>query len=218
MWLVKFISSSSEVKLLGITIDYYLKFKKHINKLCRKASYNKLHALQRIRRYLSVDKAKLLANAFIESQRNHAPLMWMFAGKTLINKICKIHHRTLQLVYDDFNKLCDELLELNNDLSIHQRHLRYLAIEVFKSIMHLNPQFMWSYFEEKPMPYNLRDGSKLVLPKTKSSRFGINSLQFRGSFLWNNLPVSLKNCQSLNEFKRESKNLGNILCTCLVCR
>ena len=24
------------------------------------------------------------------------------------------------------------------------------------------------------MPYNLRDGSKLVLPKTKSSRFGIH--------------------------------------------
>ena len=41
---------------------------------------------------------------------------------------------------------------------------------------------MWSYFEAKPMPYNLRDGSKLVLPKTKSSHFGINSLQFRGSF------------------------------------
>ena len=33
------------------------------------------------------------------------------------------------------------------------------------------------------MPYNLRDGSKLVLPKTKSSRFGINSLRFRGSLL-----------------------------------
>ena len=47
--------------------------------------------------------------------------------------------------------------------------------------MHLNPQFMWSYFELKPMPYNLRDGSKLILPKPKSSRFGINSLRFRGS-------------------------------------
>ena len=213
----KVIPSSSEVKLLGITIDYDLKFKKHINKLYRKASY-KFHALQRIRRYLSVDKAKLLANAFIDSQFKYASLIWMFVGKTLINKICKIHHRTLQVVYDDFNKSYDELLELNNDLSIHQRHLRYLAIEVFKSIMHLNPQFMWSYFEEKPMPYNLRDGSKLVLPKTKSSRFGINSLQFRVSFLWNNLPMSLKNCQSSNEFKRELKNLGNIHCTCLVCR
>ena len=73
-------------------------------------------------------------------------------------------------------KFIDELLELNNDLSIYQRHLRYLAIKVFKSIMHLNPQFMWSYFEKKPMPYNSRDGSKFVLPKTKFLRFGINSL------------------------------------------
>ena len=107
----------------------------------------------------------------------------MFAGKTLINKICNIHHRTPQVVYNDFNKSYDELLELNNDLSIHQRHLLYLAIEAFKSIMNLNSQFMWSYFEEKPMPYNLRNGSKLALPKTNSSRFGINSLQFSGSFI-----------------------------------
>ena len=64
------------------------------------------------------------------------------------------------------------------------------------------------------MPYNLRDGSKLVLLKTKSSPFGINSLRFRRS----NLPVSVKNCQSLNVFKLELKNLGNIHCTCLVCR
>ena len=39
------------------------------------------------------------------------------------------------------------------------------------------------------MPYNLIDGSKLILPKIKSSRFGINLLQVRGSLLWNNLPV-----------------------------
>ena len=45
----------------------------------------------------------------------------MFAGKTLINKIGKIHQRTLQVVYDGFNKSY-ELLELNNDLSSHQRH------------------------------------------------------------------------------------------------
>ena len=86
---------TAKVKLLGITIDYELKFKKHINELCRKASY-KLHALQRIRRYLSVDKARLLANAFIDSQFNYAPAIWILDGKTLINKVCKIHHRTLQ--------------------------------------------------------------------------------------------------------------------------
>ena len=31
------------------------------------------------------------------------PLIWMFLGKPLINKICKIHHRTLQVVCNYFN-------------------------------------------------------------------------------------------------------------------
>ena len=68
-----------------------MRFKKYINELCRKASYE-LHALQRMRRYLSVNKARLLANPFIDSQFSYAPLIWMFVVKTVINKICKIHN------------------------------------------------------------------------------------------------------------------------------
>ena len=85
--------------MLGITIDNKLKLKKHIEDLCKKASY-KLHALRRIRGYLTVEKARTLANEFVYSQFNYAPFIWMFAGKILINKICKIHHRKLQVVYN----------------------------------------------------------------------------------------------------------------------
>ena len=51
----------------------------------------KLRALQRIRNYLNTEKARLLATAFINSQFYHAPLIWMFAGKTRISKVQKIH-------------------------------------------------------------------------------------------------------------------------------
>ena len=183
----KIIPCSNEVKLLGTTIDNELKFKKHIEDLCKKASY-KLHVLRRIRGYLTVEKVRILANAFIDRQFNYAPLIWMFAGKILINTICKIHHRTLRVVYNEFNKSYGELLQFNNNVSIHQRHLQYLALEVFKSLMHLNPEFMWFYFNEIPIPYDLRKGIKVILPPVKSFRFGFNSIHFRGSILWNNLP------------------------------
>ena len=62
----KIIPCSNEVKLLGITIDNEGKFKKHIKDLRKKASY-KLHALRRIRGYLAVEKARIRANAFIDS-------------------------------------------------------------------------------------------------------------------------------------------------------
>ena len=120
----------------------------------------------------------------------------MFAGKTLINKICKIHLKTLNVVYNEYNKSYQELLQLNNIVSIHQRHLQYLALEVFKSLMHLNPEFMWSYFNEKPTTYDLRKGTKVFLAPVKSFRLGLNSIHFRGSILWSilgsNLPSSIK--------------------------
>ena len=60
------IEESRKVVLLGITIDNLLIFNEHIDNLCRTADY-KLHALRRIRKYLSLEKAKLLCNAFINS-------------------------------------------------------------------------------------------------------------------------------------------------------
>ena len=76
------IKDSDEVELLGITIDKALNFKKHIENLCRTAQY-KLHALRRIRKYLTLDKAKLLGNAFIDNQFYYAPIIWMFCHKAI---------------------------------------------------------------------------------------------------------------------------------------
>lgn len=68
---VKKINSFSEVELLGIVTDNQLKFNIHIANICRKASF-KLHSLRRIHKFLTVEKAKILANAFIHSQFNYA--------------------------------------------------------------------------------------------------------------------------------------------------
>ena len=162
---------------------------------CKKAS-TKLHTLQRIRRYLTVNKdrigkARLLIHLLIASF--YAPLILMFTGKTLIDKICKIHHRQLQVVYNEYNKSYKELLQLNKNVSIHQRHLQYQALEVFKSLVHLNPEFMWSYFNEKPTPHDLRKRIKVFRPPLQSFYPDLNSVHFRRSTLQNNLPLSIRN-------------------------
>ena len=68
------IEESKKVVLLGITIDNLLTFNEHIDNLCRTANY-KLHALRRITKYLSLEKGKLLCNAFINSQFNDTLLV-----------------------------------------------------------------------------------------------------------------------------------------------
>ena len=97
------------------------------------------------------------------------------------------------MVYKKYNKFYEKLLQLNNNVSVHQRHLHHLAFEVFKSLIHLNPEFMWSYFNENPIPHDLRKRTKAFLPPVKSFHFGFNSVHFRGSTLWNNLPLYMSN-------------------------
>ena len=82
------IKATENVKLLGIDIDNKLKFTTHIEKMCSKVN-SKTNALRRIRKYLTVDKAVTLFNAFILSNFNYCPIIWMFCRKSanvVINK------------------------------------------------------------------------------------------------------------------------------------
>ena len=71
------------VTLLGITIDSKLNFKEHINNIIKK-SYHKLYTLRRLRKFLTQEKAKILACSMTESQCAYYPLMWMFCLKILM--------------------------------------------------------------------------------------------------------------------------------------
>ena len=93
------IEESRKVVLLDITTDNLLIFNEHIDNLCRTVNY-KRHALRRIKKYLSLEQTKLLCNAFINSQFNYAPLVWMFCRKKQYLKIQKIHHKALKVVYN----------------------------------------------------------------------------------------------------------------------
>ena len=98
------------------------------------------------------------------------------------------------------------------------RNLRVLMLEVFKSLHHLNSEFMWDMFVQNTSCYNLRSGRNLTLPPTKTHKFGISSLCFRGSLTWNSLPASFESADSIQFFKRNIKKWNGESCNCHLCR
>ena len=126
------IRESQNVELLGLIIDNRLTFKGQINMLCRRANY-KLHALRRISKCLTLEKLKLLYNNFINNQFNYASIIWMFCHKQDYFEVEKIHYKALKIVYNS-NECYEELLIRNNEVSIHQKQLRTLATEIYKSL------------------------------------------------------------------------------------
>ena len=75
------------------------------------------------------------------------------------------------------------------------------AIEVYKSLMNMNSEFMWKVSSKNQVPDNLRRRYIVYLLPVRPTSCGINSLAFRGSLLSNSLPSNRKQSHNLEEFK-----------------
>ena len=65
---------------------------------------------------MSLARCKSLMKAFITSQLNYCPLIWMLHSRQLNNQMNKIHERALRLVYKDNKLTFNDLLELDNSV------------------------------------------------------------------------------------------------------
>ena len=84
-------------------------------------------------------QAKALASSFVNSQFNYCAVILMFCSRKSKLKLKNIYKRTLRVVFNEYKKNYKDLLEGNDEISIHQKHLQFLATEVLKS----TEQFIW---------------------------------------------------------------------------
>ena len=173
-------------KLLGINIDQGLRFKIHISEICKKVG-RKLSALGRISRFIPFHKKIILLKSFIESQFNYCPLVWMFHGRKLNNKINRLHERALRIVYTNDKSSFEELLKTDNSVSIHHRNLQFLAVELYKSFHNLSPPIIKELFTKNSHVGSmvLRNMNVFKIPKINTVQSGNNSLRYFGPQIWN---------------------------------
>ena len=93
--------------------------------------------------------------AFIESQFNYCPLIWMFHSRGVNNKINHLHERSLRIVYKDNISSFEDLLKKDRSFAI-QRNIQSLAIELFKVKGNLSNNIMYDIFQTRKVKYNLR--------------------------------------------------------------
>ena len=65
------------------------------------------------------------------------------------NCINNLHKRALRTVYRDYNATFYELLSKNKSVTVYERNLQILAIEIFKTKNELNPKIMEEIFTFK---------------------------------------------------------------------
>ena len=211
------IKCEKSVKLLGINIDNKLDFNDHVSKICKKVSL-KLHALARISHLMNADKLKVVMKAFIQSQFEYCPLIWMFHSRTLNNRINRLHERALRIAYKDSISSFKELLFQDKSFCIHHRNLQKLAIEMYKVKNNLSPSFMKSVFPDSNNSYDLRNKPEFNTSNIRTVYYGTETITFRGPKTWSMVPENIKGAKSLSEFKAKIKVWEPVGCTCRLCK
>ena len=204
------------VKLLGVYIDYELKFTNHVDHLCKRTP-RQLSAIRRIAKYLNKDCIMKLFNAFILSNVNYSSIVWHFCPRESTSKVEKIHKSVLRIVLNDYKSNYDTLLQLSNLQPLLISRFKAILYEVYKCTREINPSFMNELFSKIIHPYHTRSGSMLTHSRASSIKYDINNFVFQGAKSWNSLPASAKRIGKSIWFKSFLEEWNGSECKCGYC-
>ena len=125
-------------------------------------------------------------------------------GNTNSDKLEKINKRALQIVYKDYTANYHELLGKQNKPTLQISRLRILMVEVLKCIKEENVPFLNDLFEMKNCDYSLRRPTRVNQPQKNTTNYGLRSLSYVGSKLWNDFSYPVYDIHSidLSTFKK----------------
>ena len=181
-----------------IQIDAELNFNLHIANICRSAA-NQLNALIRLRMFLDFEEKKVLIKRYFYSNFNYCLLVWMFSHAKSLKKVEALQKRALRFLYDNYNSPLEEILKKSGKVCMEVNRLRYLCIEICKSINNINLCFLKQIFQLRETNRTVRNQYKLNLsvPKVNQVSYGEKSLRFYGHKIWNSLPFHVKTNENL---------------------
>ena len=74
----------------------------------------------------------------------------MFHNQQINTRINNLHYLALCMVYQDDISSFEELLQIDESVTIHSRNLQFLATEMYKVMRGIGPAFMEEMFAKKP--------------------------------------------------------------------
>ena len=115
----------------------------------------------------------------------------------------------MQLLYNDVGSNHSQLLDKAKRSTVTIVRLRWLCLEIYKTINPLNPDFMTEIFKlsDSKKPVQKQNVLNLKVTRPRQVRYAENYL-----------PAYVKSAPNLLSFKRLMKSWDGISCKCTLCK
>uniref|UniRef100_A0A3B1IDG0 Reverse transcriptase domain-containing protein n=1 Tax=Astyanax mexicanus TaxID=7994 RepID=A0A3B1IDG0_ASTMX len=202
------VTPSPLVRNLGIYLDPTLSFKSHINHIV-KTSFFHLRNIARLRPTLPTPAAETLIHAFITSRLDYCNSILYGLPSTALQKLQYVQNSAARmLTRSPIRQHITPVLRQLHWLPIKQRiHFKILLI-TYKALNNLAPPYLSDLLHRHSPARQLRSADANLLTQTTSTKYrtrGDRAFAVAAPTLWNSLPLTIRNSESLHSFKRHLK-------------
>ena len=128
--------------------------------------------------------------------------------KVLLNRLQLVQNRAAFIVTftEKYEHMTPSLIDLHW-LPDEYRIIYKILLLVYKAINGLSPSYISNLLSFCSSSYSLRScwNKSLQVPRSKLTSYGDRRFSIAGSKLWNSIPASLRNTDSLDSFKKHLK-------------
>ena len=191
-----------DMKYLGVIIDRHLTFTSHINKLCGKISA-KTGLLWRVRSFIDNNLAMKLYNSLIYPHFLYCNFILDGCSKTNRNKLQIQQNNALRAVLRADYDIPTAKLHTDAGVDTVETCMKKTTCKiVYRGIHNLGPPIYDTLFNLAIPNRDLRSSD---IPNaeilTCRTRFGEHNVAYRGPTYYNQLPITLRMSQSMDQFK-----------------
>ena len=198
---------SHSVKNLGVYMDHFLLYDKHIDHITKKVN-GILMYINRIKHMLDRPTRLTLVQSLALSVINYCSRVWGNTTKEQLQRVQRSQNFAAKIVYGGLKKF-DHVSPVFKELkwlNIENMITYDICVFMFKILNSLLPSWLFSFLSVREVNNrSTRQADDLFFKRNKTD-IGARALAIKGPKLWNSLPQNIKDSSSEHAFKEKMKN------------
>ena len=197
------------VKFLGVLVDEHLTWKQHISQLCKKLSRTS-GIFFKVRHYIPLHTLICLYNSLFSSFLNYGITVWGLTYDSYLKPLSILQKKILRCIhFQPFSAPSAPIFHSSKLLTLKDILFVSILTFVYKAINNLSPTCFHDYFKPNSSVHRIgtRQATRgdLFLSLKKTTLYGLQTVQYFGSRLWNTIPLFIRVACSTQIFRSKTK-------------